>query len=198
MDRLLIGNVRPNDIKMGTTDVNEVYCNDILVWKRESKFENTYATGAPYLSASSTVNWTANDASSEYVSYGYKSASTGSGSYEIDLSSIPSNATIIQATVTWSYGFSRPSNIPSSAYGGGVESKVYFNNNNSNYTTIYGENSDKKLTCTNSIIPGTINSLNLSYKQKGSNFTVINNNTSISRTCSCSLSNIVLSIHYKV
>lgn len=197
MDRLLMGGVRPNDIKMGTTNVNEVYCDGILVWKRESEFENTYATGAPYLSASSTVKWTANDTSNEQVSYGYSSASTGSGSYEIDLSSIPSNATIIQATVSWSYGFSRPSNIPSSAYGG-VESKIYFEGNDSNSTSIYGENSNKTLTCTASIKPGTINKLILSYKQKGNRFSTANNGTSISKTCTCSLSKIFLSIQYKV
>lgn len=197
MDRLLMGGVRPNDIKMGTTNVNEVYCDGILVWKRESEFENTYATGALYLSASSTVKWTANDTSNEQVSYGYSSASTGSGSYEIDLSSIPSNATIIQATVSWSYGFSRPSNIPSSAYGG-VESKIYFEGNDSNSTSIYGENSNKTLTCTASIKPGTINKLILSYKQKGNRFSTANNGTSISKTCTCSLSKIFLSIQYKV
>lgn len=198
MDRLLMGGVRPNDIKMGATDVNEVYCDGILVWKRESTFKNTYATSAPYLSASSRVRWTANDTSNEQVSYKYYSASPGDGSYEIDLRFIPQNATIIEATVKWSYGISKSNSaVPSSAYGG-VESTIYFNDNNSNSTSIYGENSNKTLTCTTSIKPGAINTLNLSYKQLGKPFGAPNNGTNVYSTCTCSLSDIILKITYKV
>lgn len=198
MGKLLMNSQRPEDIKLDSTNVNEIYCDGILVWKRESTFKNTYATSAPYLSASSRVRWTANDTSNEQVSYKYYSASEGSGSYEIDLSSIPQNATIIEATVTWYYGIDKPtSGIPSSAYSGST-TKIYFNQDTSNYTTIYGENSDKKLTCTNSIIPGAINSLNLSYQQKGKTFSAANNGTNLYKTCVCTLSNITLTIKYKV
>lgn len=198
MSKLLIGGVRPSDIKMGTTDVNEVYCDGILVWKRESEFKNTYATNGPYLSASSRVRWTANDTSTEQVSYRYYSASPGSGVYEIDLSSIPQNATIIEATVKWNYSISKSNTaIPSSAYGG-VESTIYFNNNDSNSTSIYGENSNKTLTCTASIKPGTINELKLSYKQIGKAFSAPNNSSNVYSTCECTLSDIALSIQYYV
>ena len=192
MGRLLMNSQRPEDIKLDSTNVNEIYCDGILVWKRLSTYTKQETK---YLSARSKVTWKGNDMSNEMVSYSHYSSTKTTSSLELDLSNVPKDATITSATLTWDYAFSNIS-IPTNGNWGTPTTKVYFNE--SNYTSIYGENSNKTLTCTGSIIPGQVNTLYLYYEQKGRNFSTASNDKNLTGTRECTLSNIKLTIEYKV
>ena len=189
MGKLLMSSVRPSDIKMGTTDVNEVYCDGVLVWKRKSTFEKNHGTN--YLYASRTIIWTANDTSTETVVYLPNSPAKTTSTFDIDLTSIPSEATIISAQLTWNYAFHVNLSTPSSWWST-TTTAVYFVNTNS------AKVSSQILDCTNDIIPGTINTLTLSYQQAGNKFSTANSGSTIKRTRTCTLENITITVNYQV
>ena len=184
-----MGGVRPSDIKMGTTDVNEVYCDGILVWKRESEFQKNHGTN--YLYASRTITWTANDTSTESVYYAPNSPAATTSTFNVDLTSIPSEATIISAELTWNYAFSVNLSTPPSWWGT-TTTAVYFVNTNS------AKVSDQILNCTNDIIPGAINTLTLSYRQAGKAFSTANNGSTITRKRTCTLEKITIKVKYQI
>lgn len=144
------------------------------------------------LKPQSKITWTTSDTSSENASYGNPSSTTGTKSTTIDLTSIPSNATINSATLTWS---NSKSSTPSPYKLGAASHGIYVNGDTDAYkiAAITANTGD----CKNLLKPGQVNTIYAKFYQAGAGpFTAPTSGSSISHTVIYTVSNLKLTITY--
>ena len=141
----------------------------------------------------SRVTWTTKDTSSENASYGFSSATTGTFSTTLDLTSIPSNATIVAATLTWS---NSKSSVPSPYKLGNASHGIYINGDDDAHKigAITANTGD----CKSLLVPGEVNTIYAKFYQAGQSFTAPTSGSSLSQTVTYTVSNLKLSITYQV
>ena len=152
----------------------------------------TISPASTSLKPQSTVTWTTNDTSSENASYSFSSATTGTKETTLDLTSIPSNATITSATLTWSSSKSSVSIVKL----GSASHGIYVNGTDS--ANKIASISDDSGNCASLLRPGQVNKIYAKFYQAGASFTTATSGSSISRTITYTASNLKLSITYKI
>lgn len=148
----------------------------------------TITPASTTLKPQSTVTWKTSDTSSENASYAFSSATTGTKETTIDLTSIPSNATITAATLTWSYSKSSVSVVAL----GSASHGVYVNG------TKIANITDKTGDCKSLLTPGQSNTISAKFYQAGASFTTATSGTTITRTLTYTVSGLSLAITYTV
>ena len=139
----------------------------------------------------SKVTWKTSDTSSENASYSFSSATTGQVSTTLDLTSIPSNATINSATLTWS---NSKSSTPSPYKLGSASHGVYVNGTDDAHKigAITANTGD----CKSLLVPGQVNTIYAKFYQAGASFTAPTSGSSLSHTVTYTVSNLKLTITY--
>ena len=145
------------------------------------------------LKPQSKVTWTTNDTSSENASYAFSSATTGTKETTLDLTSIPSNATITAATLTWS---NSKSSVASPYKLGSASHGVYVNgtDNAHKIAAITANTGD----CKSLLVPGQVNRIYAKFYQAGASFTAPTSGTTLTQTLTYTVSNLKLTITYQV
>ena len=143
------------------------------------------------LKPQSKVTWKTSDTTSENASYAFSSATTGQVSTTLDLTSIPSNATISSATLTWS---NSKSSTPSPYKLGSASHGVYVNGTDDAHKI--GAITANTGNCKSLLVPGQVNTIYAKFYQAGASFTTSTSGSSLSHTVTYTVSNLKLTITY--